>query len=81
MTDLVRERNQAVEDLQSMESAFADLLRRNNKLKEAVESFKKNEETLKKCVTDYQAKVKKHEQRYATLKQHAEDKLQRYGRF
>ncbi|XP_064630924.1 transforming acidic coiled-coil-containing protein 3-like isoform X2 [Lineus longissimus] len=76
MTDLVRERNQAVEDLQSMESAFADLLRRNNKLKEAVESFKKNEETLKKCVTDYQAKVKKHEQRYATLKQHAEDKLQ-----
>ena len=36
-----------------------------------------NEEVLKKCVADYQAKLKQQEQRYQTLKQHAEEKLER----
>ena len=41
-----------------------------------VEAFKKNEETLKKCVTDYQAKLKKQEEKYQSLKNLAEERLQ-----
>jgi hypothetical protein len=35
-----------------------------------------NEETLKKCVTDYQAKLKKQEEKYSSLKNLAEERLQ-----
>ena len=41
----------------------------------SVECFQ-NEETLKKCVTDYQHKLKKQEDRYQALKAHAEEKLE-----
>ena len=66
-----------MEDLRAVESAFSDLHRRYEKSKAAVEGFKKNEESLKACVADYQQKLKKQEQRYQTLKQHAEEKLER----
>lgn len=35
----------------------------------------KNEETLKACAQDYLARIKKEEQRYQTLKAHAEEKI------
>ncbi|XP_077992931.1 uncharacterized protein LOC144446953 isoform X3 [Glandiceps talaboti] len=76
LTEIQRERDQALEDLSSVESAFSDLHRRFEKLKMAVEGYKKNEDILKKCVADYQAKLKKHEQRYQTLKSHAEEKIE-----
>lgn len=38
-----------------------------------------NEEVLKKCAQEYLARVKQEEQRYQTLKVHAEEKLDRYG--
>ena len=31
---------------------------------------------MKKCVTDYQQKLKKQEERYQALKAHAEEKLE-----
>lgn len=34
-----------------------------------------NEEVLKKCAQEYLARVKQEEQRYHTLKLHAEEKL------
>lgn len=34
-----------------------------------------NEEVLKKCAQDYLARIKQEEQRYQTLKLHAEEKL------
>lgn len=34
-----------------------------------------NEETLKACAQDYLARIKKEEQRYQTLKAHAEEKI------
>lgn len=35
----------------------------------------KNEEMLKKCAQDYLARIKEEEQRYHTLKAHAEQKI------
>lgn len=40
--------------------------------------FKQNEEVLKKCAQEYLARVKQEEQRYQTLKLHAEEKLDRW---
>lgn len=37
-----------------------------------------NEKVLKKCAQDYLARVKQEEQRYQTLKLHAEEKLDKY---
>lgn len=37
--------------------------------------FMQNEEVLKKCAQEYLARVKQEEQRYQTLKVHAEEKL------
>lgn len=34
-----------------------------------------NEETLKACARDYVARIKQDEQRYQTLKAHAEEKI------
>lgn len=39
---------------------------------------KQNEEVLKKCAQEYLARVKQEEQRYQTLKVHAEEKLDKY---
>ncbi|XP_023932122.1 transforming acidic coiled-coil-containing protein 2 isoform X2 [Lingula anatina] len=74
--DVLKERDQAVEDLQSVEAAFSDLHRRYEKTKEAVTAFKKNEQVLKKCVTDYQERLKAEEQKYQTVKAQAEEKLE-----
>jgi hypothetical protein len=49
-------RDQASEDLGSVEAAFADVHSKYERTKEAVESFKQNEETLKKYADDYMSK-------------------------
>ncbi|GAB1603935.1 hypothetical protein Ahia01_000674800 [Argonauta hians] len=76
METLIRERDQALEDLQSVETAFSDLHRRYEKTKNVVEGFKKNEEILKKCVQDYQQKITRAEQKLTAIRQQAEDKLE-----
>ncbi|KAM4583073.1 transforming acidic coiled-coil-containing protein 1 isoform 1-T1 [Fundulus diaphanus] len=72
---LTLERDQAVADLNSVERSFADLFRRYENMKGVLEGFKKNEEVLKKCAQDYLLRIKQEEQRYQTLKLHAEEKL------
>ncbi|XP_029006084.1 transforming acidic coiled-coil-containing protein 1 isoform X1 [Betta splendens] len=72
---LTLERDQAVADLNSVERSFADLFRRYENMKGVLEGFKKNEEVLKKCAQDYLMRIKQEEQRYQTLKVHAEEKL------
>ncbi|XP_061689164.1 transforming acidic coiled-coil-containing protein 1 isoform X2 [Syngnathoides biaculeatus] len=74
---LTMERDQALADLNSVERSFADLFRRYENMKGVLEGFKKNEEVLKKCAQDYLARIKQEEQRYQTLKVHAEEKLDR----
>ncbi|KAG8137731.1 hypothetical protein E2320_004940, partial [Naja naja] len=70
-------KQQAVSDLNALEKSFSEFFSRFTKQKKAIEGFQKNEETLKKCVEDYLERIKKEEQRYQTLKAHAEEKLDR----
>ncbi|XP_029989478.1 transforming acidic coiled-coil-containing protein 1-like isoform X2 [Sphaeramia orbicularis] len=72
---LTLERDQAIADLNSVERSFADLFRRYENMKGVLEGFKKNEDVLKKCAQDYLMRIKQEEQRYQTLKIHAEEKL------
>ncbi|KAL4231194.1 Transforming acidic coiled-coil-containing protein 2 [Mactra antiquata] len=73
--DVVKERDQALEDLQSVETAFSDLHQRYERTKGVVEGFKKNEDVLKKCVQDYQNKLKSAEDKIIAVRNQAEDKL------
>ncbi|XP_015194821.1 transforming acidic coiled-coil-containing protein 1 isoform X1 [Lepisosteus oculatus] len=72
---LTLEKEQAIADLNSVERSLSDLFRRYENMKGVLEGFKKNEEVLKKCAQEYLARVKQEEQRYQTLKIHAEEKL------
>ncbi|TRY57695.1 hypothetical protein DNTS_025917, partial [Danionella cerebrum] len=72
---LTLERDQALADLNSVERSLSDLFRRYENMKTVLEGFKKNEEVLKKCAQDYLTRVRQEEQRYQTLKIHAEEKL------
>ncbi|XP_037536982.1 transforming acidic coiled-coil-containing protein 1 isoform X2 [Nematolebias whitei] len=69
------EKEAALADLNSVERSLSDVFRRYENMKSTLEGFKKNEEVLKKCAQDYLARVKQEEQRYQTLKLHAEEKL------
>ncbi|CDQ63259.1 unnamed protein product [Oncorhynchus mykiss] len=69
------ERDQALADLNSVERSLSDLFRRYENMKTILEGFKKNEEVLKKCAQEYLVRIRQEEQRYHTLKIHAEEKL------
>ncbi|ESN90817.1 hypothetical protein HELRODRAFT_104333 [Helobdella robusta] len=75
MVDLRRERDQALDDLQSVETAFSDLHKRYEKCKSVVDAYRKNEETLKSCMLDYQEKLVKNDEKYKSFKQMAEQKI------
>lgn len=74
--EVVKERDQALEDLQGVEASFSDLHRRYEKTKGVVEGFKKNEEVLKKCIQDYQSKLKVAEDKLQDFIQQAEVKIE-----
>jgi len=80
VSKIIAEKEQAVEDLQNVETAFADVHRKYERTKQVVEGFKKNEEQLKNYVEDYKIKLKKQDQRYELLKAHAEEKLEEANR-
>ena len=73
---MVAEKEQAVEDLQNVEAAFADVHRKYERTKQVVEGFKKNEEQLKAYVEEFRSKLSKQDQKYQMLKDHAEEKLE-----
>ncbi|XP_042244265.1 transforming acidic coiled-coil-containing protein 3 [Thunnus maccoyii] len=75
LKEALLEKEQVSSDLNTMERSFSDLFKRLEKYKDVVEGYKKNEETLKGCAQDYLARIKKEEQRYQTLKAHAEEKI------
>ncbi|XP_044023713.1 transforming acidic coiled-coil-containing protein 3 isoform X2 [Siniperca chuatsi] len=75
LNEALLEKEQVSSDLNAMERSFSDLFKRLEKYKDVVEGYKKNEETLKACAQDYLARIKKEEQRYQTLKAHAEEKI------
>merc|ERR1712130_91675 len=71
-----QEKDQAVEDLQNVEAAFADVHRKYERTKQVVEGFKKNEEQLKTYIEEYKNKLSRQDQKYQLLKEHAEEKLE-----
>ncbi|XP_033069339.1 transforming acidic coiled-coil-containing protein 3 isoform X2 [Trachypithecus francoisi] len=73
---VLKEKDQLTTDLNSMEKSFSELFKRFEKQKEVIEGYRKNEESLKKCVEDYLARITQEGQRYQALKAHAEEKLQ-----
>ncbi|XP_037603039.1 transforming acidic coiled-coil-containing protein 3 [Sebastes umbrosus] len=75
LNEALLEKEQVASDLNTMERSFSDLFKRLEKYKDVVEGYKKNEGTLKACAQDYLARIKKEEQRYQTLKAHAEEKI------
>ncbi|XP_068195349.1 transforming acidic coiled-coil-containing protein 3 [Antennarius striatus] len=77
LNEALLEKDQVSNDLNAMERSFAELFKRLEKYKDVVQGYKKNEETLKACAQDYLARIKKEEQRYQTLKAHAEEKITR----
>ncbi|XP_051889771.1 transforming acidic coiled-coil-containing protein 3 [Pristis pectinata] len=72
---VTEEKQQALKELNSVETSFSELFKRFEKQKEVLEGYRKNEDCLKKCAQDYLARIKKEEQRYQALKAHAEEKL------
>jgi len=76
VSKMIAEKNQAVEDLQNVEAAFADVHRKYERTKQVVEGFKKNEEQLKAYIEEYKNKLKRQDQKYQLLKEHAEEKLE-----
>ncbi|XP_067892459.1 transforming acidic coiled-coil-containing protein 3-like [Heterodontus francisci] len=75
LAKVTEEKLQALKELNPVEKSFSELFKQFEKQKEALEGYKKNEESLKKCAQDYLARIKKEEQRYQALKVHAEEKL------
>ncbi|XP_071183958.1 transforming acidic coiled-coil-containing protein 3-like [Salvelinus alpinus] len=75
ITKVLQEKEPLSQDLNAMERSFSDLVKRLDEYKEVIEGYIKNEEMLKKCAQDYLARIKEEEQRYQTLKAHAEHKL------
>ncbi|XP_035220161.1 transforming acidic coiled-coil-containing protein 3-like isoform X2 [Stegodyphus dumicola] len=72
---VMKERDQALEDLQNVESAFADLHRRYENCKSVLEGYKQNEEKMKQQVAEMQGKLKQQEQMYEMLRARIQDKL------
>ncbi|XP_017266373.1 transforming acidic coiled-coil-containing protein 3 [Kryptolebias marmoratus] len=75
LNEALLEKEQVSNDLNTLEKSFAEIFKRLEKYKGVIEGYKKNEETLKSCAQDYLVRIKKEEQRYLTLKAHAEEKI------
>ncbi|CAL8272855.1 unnamed protein product [Merluccius merluccius] len=75
LSEAEKEKEQLSMDLNAMEISFSELFKRLEKYKGVLEGYKKNEEILKGCAQEYLARIKKEEQRYQTLKAHAEEKI------
>ncbi|KAK7070028.1 Transforming acidic coiled-coil-containing protein 3, partial [Halocaridina rubra] len=73
---LEQERNQALEDLANVEVAFSDVHRKYERTKQVVDTLKRNEETLRGAVSDYELKLQKQEQKFIEFQKHAEEKIQ-----
>ncbi|KAK2144308.1 hypothetical protein LSH36_769g00062 [Paralvinella palmiformis] len=76
IVEVESERDKVESDLNTIESAFADLYHRYEQLRLTVEGFKKNEATWKTEIEDHVQKLDKQEQKYRLLKKHVEGKLE-----
>ncbi|CAF3887621.1 unnamed protein product [Rotaria sp. Silwood2] len=72
------ERDQMSEDLINAENAYTDVKKRNEKLKLIINEHKMNTETLKRFSEESVRYTEEQKQKYAVLKQHAQEKLNEY---
>lgn len=76
LSETVRAKEQLQQELSTAEQNLVDAYKRIDKLKRAVDTFKQNEEDLKQSCNEFQIKLKRSEERYQKLKQHAAEKVE-----
>jgi len=76
LSETVRAKDQLQQDLHSAEQNLVDAYKRIEKLKHAIDAYKNNEDDLKQSVNEFQIKLKRSEERYQKLKQHAAEKVE-----
>ncbi|KAL4231421.1 Transforming acidic coiled-coil-containing protein 2 [Mactra antiquata] len=72
--EIKTERDQAMEDIQEIESAFSILNTRFEKSKNVIQSLMKNNETIKVHTTEIQGKLKQQNEKYHALEKSSETK-------
>lgn len=77
INNLICERDQTMQDLNTIEKAFADLQRRFEKSKEVLESLHKNEEVLRKHADDLKEELQKSETKCNSLKVMTERRIKK----
>ncbi|KAG7509668.1 hypothetical protein JOB18_001582 [Solea senegalensis] len=75
LDEALLEKEQVASDLNSMERSCSELFKRLQKYKDMIEGYKKNEENLKAGAQSCITRIQKEEQRYQTLKAHADEKI------
>lgn len=75
LSETIAEKEQVQQDLCKTENNLVNAYKRIEKLKQAVDVYKKNEETITFSVKDYEAKLIKSEEKYKRLKQDASAKM------
>ncbi|PSN44346.1 hypothetical protein C0J52_11097 [Blattella germanica] len=75
-SSLAKERDTAMGHLGNIEIAFSDLHKKYERSKTVIEGFKKNEEVLRASLAEYEATIRKQEQKYDVLKSHAMAQLE-----
>ncbi|XP_069671801.1 transforming acidic coiled-coil-containing protein 2-like isoform X3 [Periplaneta americana] len=73
---LQKDRDAAMGHLANIEIAFSDLHKKYERSKTVIEGFKKNEEVLRASLAEYEATIRKQEQKYDVLKSHAMSQLE-----
>lgn len=66
--------------MQNVETAFADVHRKYERVKLTVENFKQNEGVLKQCIEEHKLQLVKQDQKFELLKVHAEETLEKANR-
>lgn len=74
-TKLIKERDEQTAHLASMEVSFSDLHSKYEKSKQIILTYKANEDLCKKSIAEYDERLKKMQNIYEQLKQHATAQL------
>jgi DNA repair exonuclease SbcCD ATPase subunit len=74
--DLIRERDQSLEDLRNVENAFSDVHRKYERAKGLLENYRLNEEILKKRDEEMLARINKRDRKIEELKEKVQKSLQ-----
>jgi chromosome segregation ATPase len=74
--DLIRDRDQTLEDLRNVENAFSDVHRKYERARGLLENYHLNEEIMKKRDEEMLDRIKKRDQKIEELKDKVQQSLQ-----